>query len=418
MLRNSNGTCILVTLLALLTATAASASGEEVVIRFFGLGGAHPEIDRPVVERFNEKYAGQIRVEYESGWTDALLVRIAADLQPDVMGLQDPALYAFMSSGALLNLDSFLQRDPYLADVMHPLTRQRGELDGKLYSLSVATGLGAMQHVVFYYNPRIFDEAGVPHPPQTTAQAWDWDQFVEAARGTTRRDSDGQTQIWGFDIQSESRMAALLHTFGARWYDAEQRRFDFASSAGAGAVLAFQDLVHVHGVTPAQGQAGGGRGGFEKGTVAMFLDGSWLPRTTWADLPDGEWSAGVMPIGIGASHPSTWVWGDTIGISSETQHPEAAWTFLRELIAARWEVEARGRFGQLEQFPERFVPENQMVWDFTANYGLPTQFWFADGWAMWNTYLSESVTRARRNGDVHPAILKEIEDRLSRQLEY
>lgn len=409
---------IAATLVALLIVAASQASGEEIVIRFFGLAGAHPEIDRPIVERFNEEHTGRIRVEYESGWTEALLARIAAGLQPDVMGLQDPALYSFMSSGALLNLDSFLEKDPVLAEVMHPLTRQRGELDGKLYSLSVATGLGAMQHIVFYYNPRIFAEAGVAPPPMHPAQAWDWDQFVEAARRTTRRDNDGQALIWGFDIPADSRMAALLHTFGARWYDHELKRFDFASEAGMAAVLAFQELVHVHGVTPRQGQPRGGRGGFENGTVAMLIDGSWFPRTTWADLLDGEWSAGVMPIGIGASSPSTWVWGDTIGISSATQHPEAAWTFLRELIAVRWELETRGRFGQLEQFPERFTAENQMIWDFTANYGLPTQFWFENGWEMWNTYLGEAVARARRDGDVHPSLLREMEERLTRQLKF
>src|SRR5690606_11014954 len=113
-----------------------------------------------------------------------------------------------------------------------------------------------------------------------------------------------------------------------------------ASEAGIQAVLDYQDLFYTHRVAPTPNQSGGGRNGFVNGSVAMLIDGSWFPTTSW-DNDVVEWSVGVFPVGRTASHPSTYVWGDAASMSSTSAHPEEAWLFLQELISYRWQVEER-----------------------------------------------------------------------------
>ena len=52
--------------------------------------------------------------------------------------------------------------------------------------------------MVVYYNRSLFDDLGVPPPPQ---DQWTWEEFLQTARSVTRdRDGDGTTDIYAIDF--------------------------------------------------------------------------------------------------------------------------------------------------------------------------------------------------------------------------
>jgi multiple sugar transport system substrate-binding protein len=73
---------------------------------------------------------------------------------------------------------------------------------------------------------------------------------------------------------------------------------------------------------------------FEKGQVAMNIDGEWRIASIAADAPKGlDW--GVAPLPVLDSKPELYgagyVSGNVIGVSRNSKNPEAAWQFIKYL---------------------------------------------------------------------------------------
>jgi hypothetical protein len=84
-------------------------------------------------------------------------------------------------------------------------------------------GLGSnVGYSLYYYNTQIFRDAGVPEPRDDWANPWTWDQFLDAAKRTTTRQSNGEADRFGFTNLTEFHR--IMVTNGVRIVDDNETR--------------------------------------------------------------------------------------------------------------------------------------------------------------------------------------------------
>ena len=137
-----------------------------------------------VVDRFNELYSDiQVVLEYVPGGTtqDELAVRVAAGAAPDVIVLADLVLAEWAGSGALVQLDPYMERDGFSMDQFWPSSTAAVTWLGKTWALPHTQDARAL-----FVNKDDFAEAGLDdRGPRVLAD-------LEAYHRTlTRRTADG-----------------------------------------------------------------------------------------------------------------------------------------------------------------------------------------------------------------------------------
>jgi multiple sugar transport system substrate-binding protein len=183
------------------------------------------------------------------------------------------------------------------------------------------------------YNKELFDQYGVPYPEV----GWTWDDFVRSAHALR----DPQASVYGF---AHSRDAAgwfnwaFIHQHGGRVLDDMQNPTcaTFDDPLTIEAMEWYARLYHEYGVAPTREQVREELGGsvdvaFENGQVGMtsrhlftvrgnLIDPEWPERWGIVTFPRSTADTAVDIAG------DLWVLGYTI--SSETEHPEAAWQLV------------------------------------------------------------------------------------------
>jgi multiple sugar transport system substrate-binding protein len=94
-----------------------------------------------------------------------------------------------VAANLLYDLDPLAAGDlSFAPDDIYPAVIDTARANGRLYAVP-----NRFQPALIRYDPRAFDEVGLPYPQP----GWMWNDFATAAKVLTRRDS-GNTQRWGF----------------------------------------------------------------------------------------------------------------------------------------------------------------------------------------------------------------------------
>ena len=191
-----------------------------------------------------------------------------------------------------------------------------------------------------YYNTAMLETAGVEPPSTDAAQAWTWDQFVEAAKQLTI-DANGKhpgdadfdadnIQQWGVSWPTWSLpRETLIYSNGG---DALTEDFTckLGEPAAVEAIQALADLANVHKVAPLTAQTEQlGMNSMQmlaSNKLAILADGSWALQDI-AKL-GFEYGAGVLPK---MKEPMTAGTAHLHVISTETENVEASWKLLAYL---------------------------------------------------------------------------------------
>lgn len=155
-------------------ASAAPSSGSstsEVVIKYptFRVGtNVGAKAEKKIIDGFNEKYKGKIKVEVEelpsdSSYTDKMKVLAASKALPDIVEGKDGVLELAIRNGQAIDLSSYVNADADYKKVIGPDAIKANTRDGKLYSIS-----SARQLIGYFYNKDLFAKAGI-----TPAKTWD-----------------------------------------------------------------------------------------------------------------------------------------------------------------------------------------------------------------------------------------------------
>ncbi|MGL4651013.1 MAG: ABC transporter substrate-binding protein [Caldilineaceae bacterium] len=314
------------------TATPAPLpEGAKIVLRVgTGDSGEGLTPHNRIIEAF-EAANPDIQVQLEpvgSGdYYARILTQIAAGDPPDLLQIGDDAVPMFVNRGAFLPLDDFITGDfPLDTSIYLPGMLSPGQIDGSQYLLPKD-----YSSLAVYYNKALFDAAGLPYPQD----GWTWEEFIETAKALTVTDANGEVTQWGVQLPGPwtTGFEAWVAQAGGSLISEDGASFvGFMDSPEvAAAVQMYSDLYHVHKVAPPPADMnsfGGGNAEFDNGAAAMRIFGRW-PQSGMLENPAID--LGVVGLPVGAERASVLFWGG-FGISALSEHPEAAWRFLRDYV--------------------------------------------------------------------------------------
>ena len=343
-------------------ATEAPATSEKVQIRWFvGLGtGTDPvqvAVQEEVVADFN---ASQDKIElvlevvpYDAA-RDTLSTQIASGAGPDIVG---PVGWGGSNDfyGQWLDVSPYIQSSGFDTSVFDPALVKFYQTEEGQVGLPFAVFPGAI-----YFQPAMFDEAGLAYPPQVygekyvfpdgTEADWNWETVTKVAKLLTVDVNGKNSTEEGFD-----RTQMLQVGYAPQWHSVLSLGTFYG---GAGKIYtgdakgSFQSTIPdgwkegwkwyydgMYGEQPfiATGPLAGapefGNGNiFNAGKAAMGLTQTWY-TCCLADLVKAgiEFQVGIQPIGANGEVAGR-VDADTFRILKGSAHPAEAFDVLAYLI--------------------------------------------------------------------------------------
>lgn len=217
----------------------------------------------------------------------------------------------------------------------------RSVVSKTLLDLAENLGGGSIKHVPYQpfiftvmYNKDLFDAAGITASPKT------WDEFLDVC---AKLKASGVSAI----TVDDAYMAALFGYTLDRIVGAEKcadmvANLDFSDPGVLKACELWENMVKegylstkaATNVWPA-GQVDE----FAKNSVAMYLNGTWLPNEIKEQTPGFNWGSFAWPAiestgdGIEAHNYG----GQSYGINKNTQYPNAAFAFIRWMTVGEFD---------------------------------------------------------------------------------
>ena len=148
---------------------AISTQAEELLREY---ENAHPDIvfkQEPIV----------------GDYTTKLITQASAGTAPDLIWVSDINTRLLASKGLLTPLEQYYEQVGFDSSDVYESMLRCGQYGGKQYMIP-----RDYNHVVTYYNKKLFDEAGVEYPKM----GWTWEEFLDTAYKLTKKTGDIYTQ--------------------------------------------------------------------------------------------------------------------------------------------------------------------------------------------------------------------------------
>jgi ABC-type glycerol-3-phosphate transport system substrate-binding protein len=291
---------------------------DSLVARF---EAEHPEID------LQPQY-----VPTGDALVQKLITAVRSNTAPDVSWIHADYLEDLVAADAIYPMAHFIEgpdgmSDEDLADI-YPALLTYASYRGTLYSIPMeATNLGLL------YNKDLFREVGLdPERPPAT-----WDELVAfSERLRLDRNGDGRYERIGFMVPIRPGtgpdgpwmvwqfMPFMMQGGNDHLVNEAQTRVLFDGEAGVQALALWERLYDLQNQRRFTNEY---QSAFVSRQGAMMLDGPWnLPN--YPRLLEGmDW--GIAPLPAGPAGPATVVGGEYLAIFRQSEHPEAAWTFVK-----------------------------------------------------------------------------------------
>ncbi|HEX4442280.1 MAG TPA: extracellular solute-binding protein [Galbitalea sp.] len=305
-------------------------SGTVSLWHFFT--GREAKVIQSVVDGFEKLHPG-VHVSVHSGQDDTKLQQaISAGNNVDVgLSYSTDIVGAFCSSGAFRDLTPYIKRDHVDISDLTPVTKSYTEFDGKrcaMPALSDDYGL--------YYNTDELATAGITSPPKTLSEL-----ETDALKLTTYN-PDGSIKTLGFDPVMgfyENAAAHYAPATGAKWLDSKDKSV-ISSDPGWSELIKWQTAfvqkigyAKLKAFNAAAGQEFSAANAFQKGKLAMNLDGEW--RTAFIADQAPKLKYGTAPFPTADDHTDLYgggyITGNIAGIAKGSKNPELAWALLKYL---------------------------------------------------------------------------------------
>jgi multiple sugar transport system substrate-binding protein len=313
--------------------SSESSSGSADLTFWTGFTDRELGVMKDVIADF-EKTHPDIHVKVVGGISDDKIVAaIRGGNAPDVAHSFDAGAYtgAYCSNGAWIDLADYMKQDGLSDDVFPEVPRQYSQFEGTRCALPMLADAYGL-----YYNKDLFAKAGLNGPPQNVSQLMDY------AKKLTERNPDGSLKVVGldpFDGFYENIAAHWAPQWGVDWVD-EAGKSNLAAQPGWADMLRWQkELIDWYGydnLVRWQASAGdefSAQNAFERGKLAMNLDGEWRVAFIGAEHP--ELNFGTAPLSVDDAQPdlygSGYTSGSIIGIPKTSEHKDEAWQLLKYL---------------------------------------------------------------------------------------
>jgi multiple sugar transport system substrate-binding protein len=272
----------------------------------------HPNIRIEMVHDSWNKYFNRLRTEW------------VGDKTPDVMFLDNIPTWA--SQGYLENIEPFITRDKYDTTDYYKGLINMFRYNGTLHGLPRDNDTK-----VIYVNKDLLAAAGIPIPKA----GWTWQDLRTAAQKLTQRDASGKVTQYGFAFEPDWWRLWVWQN-GGQLYDnftppMPPTRSLLNSPEAIEAVQFIADLINVDKVTPTYEEMNTGdkiSALFNDKKVAMAF-GNHAHVAVYGQNRDLKWD--IVPLPAGKKRANV-LGGAGYTIHKNSQHKEAAWTFLQWLV--------------------------------------------------------------------------------------
>lgn len=315
---------------------AGSTADDRVTITFWHsfVQSTIPALEE-LIDRFEAEHPN-IRIQPQYIPTgDALVQKLITAVQsgtaPDISWVRAHYMEELVEADAIYAMDEFIDGPDGLSqddlNDIYPALLQYASWQGTLYSLPMeATNLGLL------YNKDHFREAGLDpeNPPQT------WDELRQAAlRLSKDENGDGRAERVGFFVPAVPadgpqgsymmwQWTPFLWQAGGYLINEAQTEVLFDEPAGVQALTLWKDLYEQQ---QQRNFTNDGLAAFASAQTSIILDGPWnLPRYPRL-LQNTDWGIAMLP--AGPEKRATVVAGEYLAIFKQTEHPQAAWAFVR-----------------------------------------------------------------------------------------
>ena len=290
------------------------------------------KVFKDAVKGFEEKNPG-VTVKVVGGINDDKIIAASrGGKAPDVaQSFSADNAGAFCSSGAWIDLKSYMERDGISDDIFPPAPRSYTQFEGTRCALPMLADAYGL-----YYNSEMLEKAGLDGPPKTVSE------LVDYAKKLTVKNSDGSLKVVGFNPVMgwySNTPANFGPMFGGKWVD-ESGKSSLGSDPAWEKLLTWQKkLIDFYGYDNlVKFQAGLGdefsaSNAFEKGKVAMNVDGEWRTAFIADEAPDLPYDTAPVPVDDDKPdlYGGGYTTGNIAGIPKRAEHPEHGWALLKYL---------------------------------------------------------------------------------------
>ncbi len=307
--------------------TATPAPKERVKIRYESVGWGAEQMEPwlDMMKRWGESQDAAT-AEYQDipeGF-EKIVAEAAGGVGPDAVVWETKQMYAYAAKGFFLPLDDLVTNSAvFKKDDFFPTDWDVCWFKGHMYLVPFDNSPSMV-----WYNPDLFDEAGVPYPP-TEFGKWTWLDWLDTAKKLTK--GEGAEKVFGW--AGERWWVYLLPwvwSNGGMWLNEQKTECVLSSPESKEALQWAADLVRVHKVQPVGDQIiqGGNSAMFQARRAAMAQKGTWWAQVLKAATKESglKWNVAPMPDGKVGSYIRNP--GDGYGICQGSQHRPEAWNLI------------------------------------------------------------------------------------------
>lgn len=412
--------CIcVVTLLTVVPVFAQQNAHAEITLRYSTWGVISPE-KLAIVDKFREIHP-EINIEYIPRNTiEELIAQMWSTDPPDVLDIHYAQNIDWVYANQWIRpIDDLVERDGFDIERFIPDTLRFAYHEGKLMGFPRSSNSSSLGTNYPTYNRTLFNEGGVAFPEE----GWTFDDLAIIAKKLTRTAGDGTVSQYGISLeQARENFHLWVWSAGGDILSEDERSSMLLEEKAIDGLQFLVDLVHVHGaMTPV-------------GVPTRFLGhppSAIRPHAsttgamgTWPDnYPDVDWSFAPMPRGANSDSGYAQIGSHVVGISSSTEHVEAAWKFLKFLSSKEYQEFEYYELGlgtphllDLAREP-RFLFLDRPPWNIepivNANARLSPR---TSVWAEYRTEVTRLLSAAMRGGDNIRTLIEANIDRLNAML--
>ena len=286
-----------------------------------------------VVAEYDAKHP-EVQVKVVGSINDTKITNaIRSGNPPDVVSSFTSAnVGIYCGTGAWIDLAPYLKKDHVSLTQFPKTSLYYTQFKGKRCALPLLADSYGL-----YYNKTLFQKAGITRPPRT------FTELTADAKKLTQRSGKtikvaGYDPFWGFYSGNVADMTNYAPLVGGKYLNAKGKSILSTQFAWSKLLRWQKKLVDWYGYDnlvrfQANADEFSASNLFERGKIAMLMDGEWRVAFLQAEHPELKYATAPMP--VDDSHPDLYgagsVNGTIIGIPKGGKNVDQAWALVKYL---------------------------------------------------------------------------------------